>query len=158
MRKTAGGTKQLGFLHTDLKNYIWEKRTRDMQGGDVTVIANHFCKKQNENDGFFFDKELDSDENIASIFWSDATMRKDFKYFGDLISFDTTYRTNNTSRPLAIFVGKNNHHQLIVFELHYYTMKQHLHSSGCLTLSVDALTMRNQAAFLQINVQRLKQL
>ncbi|CAN1262657.1 Protein FAR1-RELATED SEQUENCE 5 [Linum perenne] len=42
-------------------------------------------------------------------------MRKDFKYFGDSISFDTTYRTNNTARPLAIFVGKNNHHQLIVF-------------------------------------------
>ncbi|CAN1153494.1 Protein FAR1-RELATED SEQUENCE 5 [Linum perenne] len=101
MRKTAGGMKQLGFLHTDLKNYIWEKRTRDMQGGDVTVIANHFCKKQNENDGFFFDKELDSDENIASIFWSDPTMRKDFKYFGDSISFDTTYRTNNTARPLG---------------------------------------------------------
>ncbi|CAN1251243.1 hypothetical protein LINPERPRIM_LOCUS32757 [Linum perenne] len=37
-------------------------------------------------------------------------------------------------------------------------MKQYLHSSGCLTLSVDAWTMRNQAAFLQINVQRLKQL
>ncbi|CAN1171984.1 Protein FAR1-RELATED SEQUENCE 5 [Linum perenne] len=52
MRKTAGGTKQLGFLHTDLKNYIWEKRTRDMEGGDVTVIANHFCKNKMKMMGF----------------------------------------------------------------------------------------------------------
>ena len=35
--------------------------------------------------------------------------------FGDVLTFDTTYRTNRYSMPLAMFVGFNNQLQNIVF-------------------------------------------
>ncbi|CAN0847538.1 Protein FAR1-RELATED SEQUENCE 7 [Linum grandiflorum] len=38
----------------------------------------------------------------------------DYHYFGDSISFDTTYRTNDMFRPLGLFVGFNHHRNLIV--------------------------------------------
>ncbi|CAN0838931.1 Protein FAR1-RELATED SEQUENCE 3, partial [Linum grandiflorum] len=59
--------------------------------------------------------KTDKDGQIESVFWADARMRMDYQYFGDCISFDTTYRTNKEARPLAIFVGKNNHKKLCVF-------------------------------------------
>lgn len=35
--------------------------------------------------------------------------------YGDVVTFDTTYRTNQYSMPLALFVGFNNQLQNIVF-------------------------------------------
>ncbi|XP_060213351.1 protein FAR1-RELATED SEQUENCE 5-like [Lycium barbarum] len=42
-------------------------------------------------------------------------MIRDFKIYGDVVSFDTTYRTNKEYRPLALFVGLNNHMEMVIF-------------------------------------------
>ncbi|CAN0838719.1 Protein FAR1-RELATED SEQUENCE 7 [Linum grandiflorum] len=42
-------------------------------------------------------------------------MRADYKVFGDSISFDTTYRTNEHYRPLAMFVGYNHNRRVCLF-------------------------------------------
>lgn len=39
----------------------------------------------------------------------------DYKHFGDVVTFDTTYRTNLYNLPFGIFVGVNNHYQSIIF-------------------------------------------
>ncbi|CAN0925412.1 Protein FAR1-RELATED SEQUENCE 7, partial [Linum grandiflorum] len=52
--------------------------------------------------------------NIESLFWADGRMQMDYHYFGDSISFDTTYRTNDMFRPLGLFCGFNHHRNLIV--------------------------------------------
>ncbi|KAK2653058.1 hypothetical protein Ddye_012914 [Dipteronia dyeriana] len=47
----------------------------------------------------------------------DLQNRLDFlrRYFGDEMSFDSTYRTNSYNQPLVIFVGLNNHKKTVVF-------------------------------------------
>ncbi|RYQ85251.1 hypothetical protein Ahy_B10g104756 [Arachis hypogaea] len=42
-------------------------------------------------------------------FWADARSRADFEYFGDVISFDTTYNTNRYNLVCGSFVGVNHH-------------------------------------------------
>jgi zinc finger SWIM domain-containing protein 3 len=42
-------------------------------------------------------------------------MINDYGYFGDVITFDTTYKTNKDCRPLGVFVGLNNHRQTDIF-------------------------------------------
>ncbi|KAL3500054.1 hypothetical protein ACH5RR_039147 [Cinchona calisaya] len=42
-------------------------------------------------------------------------MIKDYDIFGDVVSFDTIYRTNKAYRPLASFVGMNNHREMVIF-------------------------------------------
>ncbi|CAN0846769.1 Protein FAR1-RELATED SEQUENCE 5 [Linum grandiflorum] len=42
-------------------------------------------------------------------------MRVDYQCFGDSITFDTTYRTNNSFQPLGLFAGFNYHRNLVVF-------------------------------------------
>ena len=39
----------------------------------------------------------------------------DYKLFGDVVSFDTTYRINKAYRPLAMFVGFNHHRESAIF-------------------------------------------
>ncbi|XP_028080652.1 protein FAR1-RELATED SEQUENCE 5-like [Camellia sinensis] len=60
-------------------------------------------------------RELDTEEQITNIFWADATMIIDYGQFGDVVTFDTTYKINRESRPFVIFVGFNNHRETIVF-------------------------------------------
>ncbi|KAM3302419.1 protein FAR1-RELATED SEQUENCE 5-like isoform X1 [Capsicum chacoense] len=42
-------------------------------------------------------------------------MIREFQIYGEVVSFDTTYRTNKEYRPLTLFVGLNNHREMIVF-------------------------------------------
>ncbi|XP_024627860.1 protein FAR1-RELATED SEQUENCE 5 [Medicago truncatula] len=58
---------------------------------------------------------MDVEEQITNIFWADAQMINDYGYFGDVITFDTTYKTNKGYRPLGVFVGLNNHRQTVIF-------------------------------------------
>ena len=39
----------------------------------------------------------------------------DYSYFGDVITFDTTYSTNKDAKPLGVFLGLNHHRETIVF-------------------------------------------
>jgi len=48
---------------------------------------------------------MDVEEKITNIFWADAQMINDYGYFGDVVTFDTTYKTNKDYRPLGVFVG-----------------------------------------------------
>ncbi|CAL1402244.1 unnamed protein product [Linum trigynum] len=113
--RAGGGRKFVGFTKNDLKNHLRTVRTLSMEYGDATALLEYFRRQAQLDPGFFHEVEVDVEENIASIFWADGKMRMDYHYFGDSISFDTTYRTNKEYRPLALFVGFNNHHQLTVF-------------------------------------------
>ncbi|KAI8572270.1 hypothetical protein RHMOL_Rhmol01G0185000 [Rhododendron molle] len=46
---------------------------------------------------------------------ADAKMMANYAHFGDVVSFDTTYRKNKDGRPFAMFVGVNYHKQTVVF-------------------------------------------
>ena len=42
-------------------------------------------------------------------------MKIDYDVFEDIVSFDTTYRTNKIYRPFSLFVEMNNHKQMVIF-------------------------------------------
>ena len=58
---------------------------------------------------------MDVDEQMTNVFWANACMILDYGYFGDVVSLDTTYCTNNAYRPLALFSGFNHYRQAIIF-------------------------------------------
>ena len=39
----------------------------------------------------------------------------DYGYFGDMVSFNTTYYTNYTNKPFAIFFGFNHYRITMIF-------------------------------------------
>ena len=58
---------------------------------------------------------MDCEEQITNIFWADAKMIMDYAYFGDVVSFETTFGTNKESRPFGVFVGFNHFREIVVF-------------------------------------------
>ncbi|XP_048527739.1 protein FAR1-RELATED SEQUENCE 5-like [Triticum urartu] len=63
----------------------------------------------------FYAIQVDEDEMITNIFWADARSILDYHYFGDVVCFDTTFKTNSYGRPFSPFVGVNHHKQTVVF-------------------------------------------
>ncbi|XP_028054803.1 protein FAR1-RELATED SEQUENCE 5-like [Camellia sinensis] len=59
--------------------------------------------------------KLDNEEQIMNMFWADAQMIMDYAQFGDVVTFDTTYKLNKEHRPFASFVGFNHHRETVVF-------------------------------------------
>ncbi|XP_028061842.1 protein FAR1-RELATED SEQUENCE 5-like [Camellia sinensis] len=49
------------------------------------------------------------------MFWADAQMIMDYAQFGDVVTFDTTYKLNKEHRPFASFVGFNHHRETVIF-------------------------------------------
>ncbi|RYQ89826.1 hypothetical protein Ahy_B09g096275 [Arachis hypogaea] len=84
----AGSHRELGFIEKDVRNYI----TREIR------------------------LNLEGDHCIKHAFWADARSRAAFEYFGDVVSFDTTYNTNRYNLVLGSFVGVNHHGQSTLLE------------------------------------------
>ena len=115
MSKDAGGRESLGFLKTDQKNYLRTKRQQMLAFGEAGSVLKYFQDQTKINPSFFHSVQLDSEEQITNIFWVDARMIIDYDQFGDVMSFDTTYKLNKEHRPFALFMGFNNHQESIVF-------------------------------------------
>ncbi|XP_030936182.1 protein FAR1-RELATED SEQUENCE 5-like [Quercus lobata] len=115
MSRQVGGRENLGFTKQDHKNYLRTKRKIDLQQGEVGGLLNYFLSQVSENPSFFFRVQLDVEDQITNIFWADAKMIFDYGIYGDVVFFDTTYRTNKECRPFGAFVGVNHQYQLVVF-------------------------------------------
>ncbi|XP_016501812.1 protein FAR1-RELATED SEQUENCE 5-like [Nicotiana tabacum] len=111
----AGGRANLGYTKLDHKNYLRTKRQKAMGQGEARVLLEYFEKKKVDDPSFFFVVQLDVNDMITNIFWADSKMIIDYEIFGDVLSFDTTYQTNKEHRPLASFLGFNNHRKMIIF-------------------------------------------
>ncbi|XP_051124842.1 protein FAR-RED IMPAIRED RESPONSE 1-like [Andrographis paniculata] len=86
-----------------------------MEVGDTRGVLEYLQGMQNRDLNSSYSIQVDEDDMITNIFWVDGRMRADYIDFGDVVSFNTTYRKYKENRPLALFVGVNHHRQTIVF-------------------------------------------
>ncbi|KAH6781880.1 hypothetical protein C2S52_001302 [Perilla frutescens var. hirtella] len=115
MAKQMGGQENVGFIFQDYKNYLRTKRTREMNVDDTGGVLEYVRQKQTKDPHFFYAIQVDGGGLITNIIWVDGRMMVDYADFGDVVSFDTTYKKNKEGRPFALFVGVNHHKQTIVF-------------------------------------------
>jgi hypothetical protein len=52
---------------------------------------------------------------LNGLFWSDAQSWLDYEAFGDVLVFDSTYRTNPYNLSFVPFVGLNQHRSTVIF-------------------------------------------
>ncbi|XP_035551761.1 protein FAR1-RELATED SEQUENCE 1-like [Juglans regia] len=89
-----GGFENLQFLEKDCRNYIDKARQLRLGKGGVEALRAYFMRMQVMNDGFFALMDLDYDLWLRNVFWADGRSRTAYDYFGDVVTFDTTYLTN----------------------------------------------------------------
>lgn len=88
---------------------------QSMVAGGVQSILEYLQHMQVEDSGFFYAMQSNGDRCTGNAFWADARSRMDYKHFGDAITFDTSYRTDQYLIPFASFTGVNHHRQPVLF-------------------------------------------
>ncbi|XP_038711749.1 protein FAR1-RELATED SEQUENCE 5-like [Tripterygium wilfordii] len=115
MSREAGGRDSLGYIANDHKTYLKTRREKAMKYGEAGCILRYFQDEQINNPSFHYVVQLDNEEQITNFFWADARMIIDYGYFGDVVTFGTTYGTNKNLRPLGVFIGFNHHKGVAIF-------------------------------------------
>ncbi|KAG2708236.1 hypothetical protein I3760_05G182800 [Carya illinoinensis] len=110
----AGGFENLDFQEKDCRNFIDKARKLRLGKGGGEALTEYFKRMRSQNDGFVYMIDVDEDLRLRNVFWADARSRAAYEYFGDVITFDTTYLTNRYGMPFAPFVGVNHHGQSIL--------------------------------------------
>ncbi|XP_072062059.1 protein FAR-RED ELONGATED HYPOCOTYL 3-like [Arachis hypogaea] len=99
-------------------------------------------KEKNQN--FFFELNLEGNHCIKHAFGVDARSKPAFDYFGDVVSFDTTYNTNRYNLVLGSFVGMNHHDHLTLLGCALMKKRTSNHSNGYLSVGYIAWERRHQ--------------
>ncbi|GFQ04527.1 protein far1-related sequence 5, partial [Phtheirospermum japonicum] len=95
MEKESCGPENLGFIRKDAYDYINRlKKPTKVENGDATTLVQYFIKAN-----------------------KDYRCAIDYEHFGDVLSVDTTYRTNKYNLICAPFVGRNHHMKNVIFGL-----------------------------------------
>ncbi|XP_042988604.1 protein FAR1-RELATED SEQUENCE 5-like [Carya illinoinensis] len=110
----AGDFENLQFLEKDCRSYIDKARHLRLGAGGAGALRDYFLRMQYKSNGFFASIDLDDDGRLKNVFWADPRSRVVYQYFGDVVTFDTTYLTNRYGIPFVPFVGVNHHGQSII--------------------------------------------
>ncbi|XP_059658596.1 protein FAR1-RELATED SEQUENCE 5-like [Cornus florida] len=116
MGRQSGGKESVGYLKVVLKNYLRMQRQKELLYSEAAWLVDYFETRACEDPSFFYSLQLDSEQMITNIFWSDCRMIINYGQFGDVISFDTTYKVVHVNRPFVIFLGLNHHRETAVLE------------------------------------------
>ncbi|XP_073024391.1 protein FAR1-RELATED SEQUENCE 5-like [Primulina eburnea] len=118
MEHEACGPQNLGFIRKDAYDHMSRlKKHTKVENGDATALIQYFINKANKENYFYWNVQLDDDDRVMNFFFRDYRCEVDYEYFGDVLSIDTTYRTNKYNLICAPFVGINHHIQNVLFGL-----------------------------------------
>ncbi|KAE8727178.1 hypothetical protein F3Y22_tig00005856pilonHSYRG00069 [Hibiscus syriacus] len=115
LTQQAEGYHNVGFTHKDLYNTFQIGKAKEIVDGDVNALIAYFDYKKHDDPWFFMTYSVDESWALHNLIWSDSTSRSDYTCFGDVITFDTTYKDNLYGRQIMPIVGVNHHHNTIVF-------------------------------------------
>ena len=109
-----GTMENVPFTKRSLKN-LCSKLSREQSDNDAikTMEVLHDLKVADPE--FSYSVQLDDESRVKTLMWTTGRGIEQYKCFGDVVTFDTTYRTNLYDMPFGLFVGVNNHFQSIIF-------------------------------------------
>ncbi|KAG8366683.1 hypothetical protein BUALT_Bualt17G0105000 [Buddleja alternifolia] len=118
LEEEAHGPQNLGFTRKDAYDYLSHARRRtSVEDGDASTLLQYFVNKSNKETSFYWNVQMDDSNKMMNFFFRDYQCMIDCEYFGDVVSVDTTYRTNRYNLICAPFVGINHHKQNVIFGL-----------------------------------------
>jgi hypothetical protein len=95
-----------------LQNYYRDLRSK-IKDDDAQMFVGQLERKKEVNHAFFYDFMVDGEGRLIRVFWADAICRKNYSIFGDVLSVDATYTTNQYNMKFVPFTGVNHHLQSV---------------------------------------------
>ncbi|KAL9678059.1 hypothetical protein QQ045_015898 [Rhodiola kirilowii] len=98
---------ECGATATDYKNF---KRDLKLYIGlnDAQMVVDRLSDKKKTCLGYSFEYFSDGEGTLSRLFWSDGISKRDIIIFGDVVSFDATYRMNKYNLVFVPFTGVDN--------------------------------------------------
>ncbi|KAL6842025.1 hypothetical protein ACP4OV_028004 [Aristida adscensionis] len=82
---------------------------------DIGKTVELFDTMRSADPGLVTKVDVDENGRVKSLLWCHGNSKSSYRYFGDVVTFDTTYRTNLYNLPFGLFVGVNHHFQSVIF-------------------------------------------
>ncbi|KAI8572051.1 hypothetical protein RHMOL_Rhmol01G0168300 [Rhododendron molle] len=109
--KVKGFSVQKDNIHKDNE----AQRKIEVADGEAEGALAYLCAKAEYDPLFYYKYDVDEKNQLNNLFWRDSTSLTDYMYFGDVLLFDATYRTNAYGKPFVILARVNSHFQTMIF-------------------------------------------
>lgn len=94
VKEMAGSYEDVGATIFDFKNFSRDVKVRIAEH-DTDLLLSKFKTKRKATDyNFYYDYKLDKKGRLSGRFWTDAIGQANYDVYGDMISFDPTFRAN----------------------------------------------------------------
>ena len=94
-------------------------RGKNLDAKDASTVLNYCQKQQAQNSNLFYAIQCDDVRHMVNYYYFffcvDVRSRMAYQYFGDVETFDTTYKTNKYDMPFAPFTRLYHYCQSILF-------------------------------------------
>ncbi|KAI3456577.1 hypothetical protein Pfo_013240 [Paulownia fortunei] len=115
---------QLSFLERDVRNFIQNRKKVDQENDALltekrendTVDLLEACRANKEADPYFvYDVTVDENDKVENVAWSFGDSVHAYDMFGDVVYFDSTYRSMTYGMLFGAWLGINNHGKILLF-------------------------------------------
>ncbi|XP_074351719.1 protein FAR1-RELATED SEQUENCE 5-like [Apium graveolens] len=114
MKEQVGGYGNIGAYVQDFQNF-----NRDLKcyvgEADAQMLLDKFKVLHETCESFYYAYDVDSEGHLTTLFWADATGRRNYEIYGDDVSFDATFNTNRYNMIFAPFTGVDKHDRCVTF-------------------------------------------
>ncbi|XP_076951218.1 protein FAR-RED IMPAIRED RESPONSE 1-like [Bidens hawaiensis] len=107
-RTKYGGFEEVGATKDDCKNFK-QSLTCYIGEYDAEMVVQRLSWKKNCCDGYSFDYTVNTNGELDRLFWADDISKKNYLAFGDIISFDATFKTNKYNMVFVPLTAIDNH-------------------------------------------------
>ncbi|XP_074358149.1 protein FAR1-RELATED SEQUENCE 5-like [Apium graveolens] len=114
--KIHGGNEKVGFNVQHVRNVLRDERKKRFEISDAQAGLDLFHRLNEESGSkYFIRTEVDEENRLKCLVWIDPRCIMAYQNFGDVMAFNTTYRTNRYAMPFVPFTGVNHHYQSVIF-------------------------------------------
>nr|CAD1832904.1 unnamed protein product [Ananas comosus var. bracteatus] len=114
--ESLGGFNNSPPYDHDFRNERREARYTAFGFDETQKLLGYFKRMNAENPTTFsYAFQVDKNNCLTHAFWADAKARASYYYFGDAVSFDTSFKENKDLLPFFMFTGLNHHLQSVIF-------------------------------------------
>ncbi|PKI60762.1 hypothetical protein CRG98_018845 [Punica granatum] len=115
---------QLPFLERDVRNFIQNRKKviqendtmlNEKRESDIVELLDACRASKEADEGFSFDYTVDGNNKVENVAWSYSDATNAFSVFGDVVYFDTSYRSITYGMLFGAWLGIDNFGKTIFF-------------------------------------------
>nr|KAJ0227238.1 hypothetical protein LSAT_V11C100036730 [Lactuca sativa] len=105
-----------GYSKQGAKKIDYKKFSRDLncyiEDSNANMLIDLLTQRR-KNVSSFTLQYLLKDNELRALFWADAIVKRNYKEFSDVVSFDATYKTNKYNMIFVPFTATDNHKRCV---------------------------------------------